>query len=253
MRIFDRAAVAGGRCATRLWQGHLVDLGVQYFTAQSADFKKGAAHAPAAIPPDHLPRARREQPGNSQPAPCPAFTCCRATAISRMSYRLGSTCTSTRPSIKSPSAPPASIAWAKPTPPWSARCPARKRPASLRSSSLPRNSIPPSSRCWNMPARTSAARANATGHILPDGDGAMQSSYCREQQGRPGRWQQERLCRAGPRPSSAAPTPRHHRRNISRSSSAPTRSCGTCRPIKTPPATAIAGRMAIPGPAHKFK
>ena len=31
----------GGRCAnTQFWQGHLVDLGVQYFTAQSGDFKK---------------------------------------------------------------------------------------------------------------------------------------------------------------------------------------------------------------------
>ena len=32
--------MVGGRCATRLWQGHLVDLGVQYFTAQSTEFKK---------------------------------------------------------------------------------------------------------------------------------------------------------------------------------------------------------------------
>jgi predicted NAD/FAD-dependent oxidoreductase len=40
VRVFERAAVVGGRCATQLWQGHLVDLGVQYFTAQSGDFKK---------------------------------------------------------------------------------------------------------------------------------------------------------------------------------------------------------------------
>lgn len=39
-RVFERAWVVGGRCATRLWQGHLVDTGVQYFTAQSNDFKK---------------------------------------------------------------------------------------------------------------------------------------------------------------------------------------------------------------------
>ena len=40
VRVFERASVIGGRCATQLWQGHLVDLGVQYFTAQSGDFKK---------------------------------------------------------------------------------------------------------------------------------------------------------------------------------------------------------------------
>jgi renalase len=40
VRVFERASVGGGRCATQLWQGHLVDLGVQYFTAQSGDFKK---------------------------------------------------------------------------------------------------------------------------------------------------------------------------------------------------------------------
>ncbi len=40
MRVFERSSVVGGRCATQLWQGHLVDLGVQYFTAQSGDFKK---------------------------------------------------------------------------------------------------------------------------------------------------------------------------------------------------------------------
>jgi predicted NAD/FAD-dependent oxidoreductase len=40
VRLLERAPALGGRCATRLWQGHLIDLGVQYFTAQSADFKK---------------------------------------------------------------------------------------------------------------------------------------------------------------------------------------------------------------------
>jgi predicted NAD/FAD-dependent oxidoreductase len=40
VRVFERAPVVGGRCATQLWQGHLVDFGVQYFTAQSAEFKK---------------------------------------------------------------------------------------------------------------------------------------------------------------------------------------------------------------------
>jgi renalase len=39
-RVFERASAVGGRCATQLWQGHLVDIGVQYFTAQSSDFKK---------------------------------------------------------------------------------------------------------------------------------------------------------------------------------------------------------------------
>jgi renalase len=40
VRIFERAPYVGGRCATRLWQGHLVDTGVQFFTAQSGEFKK---------------------------------------------------------------------------------------------------------------------------------------------------------------------------------------------------------------------
>jgi renalase len=40
VRILERAGDLGGRCATRLWQGHLIDLGVQYFTAQSTEFKK---------------------------------------------------------------------------------------------------------------------------------------------------------------------------------------------------------------------
>ena len=40
VRVFERGTTVGGRCATQLWQGHLVDLGVQYFTAQSGEFKK---------------------------------------------------------------------------------------------------------------------------------------------------------------------------------------------------------------------
>ena len=40
VHVFERSSVVGGRCATQLWQGHLVDTGVQYFTAQSEDFKK---------------------------------------------------------------------------------------------------------------------------------------------------------------------------------------------------------------------
>jgi predicted NAD/FAD-dependent oxidoreductase len=40
VHLLERAAALGGRCATRLWQGHLIDLGVQYFTAQSAPFKR---------------------------------------------------------------------------------------------------------------------------------------------------------------------------------------------------------------------
>ena len=40
VHLIERAAALGGRCATRLWQGHLIDLGVQYFTAQSAPFKR---------------------------------------------------------------------------------------------------------------------------------------------------------------------------------------------------------------------
>ena len=40
VRVFERASTVGGRCATQLWQGHLVDFGVQYFTAQSSEFKK---------------------------------------------------------------------------------------------------------------------------------------------------------------------------------------------------------------------
>jgi renalase len=39
-RLYERAARVGGRCATRLWQGHLVDHGVQYFTAQTPEFKR---------------------------------------------------------------------------------------------------------------------------------------------------------------------------------------------------------------------
>ena len=40
VHVLERTGSLGGRCATRLWQGHLIDLGVQYFTAQSAEFKK---------------------------------------------------------------------------------------------------------------------------------------------------------------------------------------------------------------------
>ncbi len=40
VRVFESSSVVGGRCATRLWQGHLVDTGIQYFTAQSTEFKR---------------------------------------------------------------------------------------------------------------------------------------------------------------------------------------------------------------------
>jgi len=40
VRVFESGPVVGGRCATRLWQGHLVDTGIQYFTAQSTEFKR---------------------------------------------------------------------------------------------------------------------------------------------------------------------------------------------------------------------
>jgi hypothetical protein len=40
VRVYESSSTVGGRCATRLWQGHLVDLGVQYFTAQTNEFKK---------------------------------------------------------------------------------------------------------------------------------------------------------------------------------------------------------------------
>jgi predicted NAD/FAD-dependent oxidoreductase len=40
VRVFESGSTVGGRCATQLWQGHLVDTGVQYFTAQSGEFKK---------------------------------------------------------------------------------------------------------------------------------------------------------------------------------------------------------------------
>ena len=40
VRVFEGSSVVGGRCSTRLWQGHLVDTGVQYFTAQSTEFKR---------------------------------------------------------------------------------------------------------------------------------------------------------------------------------------------------------------------
>lgn len=40
VHLFEKADRVGGRCATNLWQGHLVDYGVQYFTAQSVEFKR---------------------------------------------------------------------------------------------------------------------------------------------------------------------------------------------------------------------
>ena len=40
VHLIERSGALGGRCATRLWQGHLIDLGVQFFTAQSAAFKR---------------------------------------------------------------------------------------------------------------------------------------------------------------------------------------------------------------------
>jgi predicted NAD/FAD-dependent oxidoreductase len=40
VRVFEKGDIVGGRCATRLWQGHLVDTGIQYFTARSTEFKR---------------------------------------------------------------------------------------------------------------------------------------------------------------------------------------------------------------------
>jgi renalase len=40
VRVYESGSTVGGRCATRLWQGHLVDFGVQYFTAQTTEFKR---------------------------------------------------------------------------------------------------------------------------------------------------------------------------------------------------------------------
>ena len=40
VHVYESSSNVGGRCATQLWQGHLVDIGVQFFTAQSAEFKK---------------------------------------------------------------------------------------------------------------------------------------------------------------------------------------------------------------------
>jgi len=40
VHVYESSNNVGGRCATQLWQGHLVDIGVQFFTAQSAEFKK---------------------------------------------------------------------------------------------------------------------------------------------------------------------------------------------------------------------
>jgi renalase len=38
--LFEKTGRVGGRCATTLWQGHLVDYGFQYFTAETLDFKR---------------------------------------------------------------------------------------------------------------------------------------------------------------------------------------------------------------------
>jgi predicted NAD/FAD-dependent oxidoreductase len=38
--IFERESRVGGRCTTRLWQRHLIDDGIPFFTAQSPDFKR---------------------------------------------------------------------------------------------------------------------------------------------------------------------------------------------------------------------
>jgi predicted NAD/FAD-dependent oxidoreductase len=40
VRVFEREGRVGGRCTTRLWQGHLLDDGIPFFTAQSSDFKR---------------------------------------------------------------------------------------------------------------------------------------------------------------------------------------------------------------------
>ncbi len=40
IQIFEKSGRPGGRCATLLWQGHLVDTGVQYFTTSMPEFKK---------------------------------------------------------------------------------------------------------------------------------------------------------------------------------------------------------------------
>jgi renalase len=39
-QVFERESRVGGRCTTRLWQGHLVDNGISYFTAQTPEFKR---------------------------------------------------------------------------------------------------------------------------------------------------------------------------------------------------------------------
>ena len=38
--VFESAERLGGRCSTRLWQGHLVDDGIPFFTADGVDFKR---------------------------------------------------------------------------------------------------------------------------------------------------------------------------------------------------------------------
>ena len=38
--VFEKEGRTGGRLATRLWQGHLVDYGVQFLTAEGSEFKR---------------------------------------------------------------------------------------------------------------------------------------------------------------------------------------------------------------------
>lgn len=40
MRVFEKSRSLSGRCATRLWQGHVVDHGAQYFTARNPEFRQ---------------------------------------------------------------------------------------------------------------------------------------------------------------------------------------------------------------------
>jgi predicted NAD/FAD-dependent oxidoreductase len=48
--VFEKSRSLGGRCATRLWNGHILDHGVQYFVAKTPEFQK----ALAAFPEDSL-------------------------------------------------------------------------------------------------------------------------------------------------------------------------------------------------------
>jgi predicted NAD/FAD-dependent oxidoreductase len=38
--VFDKSRGMGGRCATKRWEGHLVDHGAQYFTMRDEDFSR---------------------------------------------------------------------------------------------------------------------------------------------------------------------------------------------------------------------